>query len=667
MKKHKNKKIYTTILSLLIFILVFILYQLNCFNFIENKLYDSRIKATSSYCKPDDDICFIAVDQESINQALAVNGWSWPWPREAYAQIIDFLTEGKAKSILMDVLFTEPSVYGKEDDEFFAEACKKSGRVVLTQLYSNNKNIVPIELLKSSCVFLGNINGTSDTDGIIRSTKLSYNLNGEIFPSLGISPLVLDNQLSTEQLNQSFLLHYKGDINRYPHYSAWEIIESYNSLKNGDVPFIEPENFNDSNVFFLFYAPGLYDVCATPISKTYPGGGVHITALDNYLNQDYIKKVPSVVTVLLVLALIMFAVVLVYFVEKRFFKISNLIIFPLFVLVLSVFIFISYYLMVKNIFIEVVPPSVAFFLSFISIVLLNYSFEGKQKRFIQSAFSQYLSPKLIDKLIENPDLLKLGGEKKHLSIMFSDIQSFTTLSEGMNPEQLTAMLNEYLSEMSRIIIESGGTIDKYIGDAIVAFWNAPTDVTNHAAVAVSTCLKYQKRLLELNKNFKSKYGKEIFARIGLNTGEAVVGNMGSDLRFDYSMFGDSVNTASRLEGLNKQFGTYFICSQQTKVEAENVLTDVYWQKIGKIIVVGKTEPTEIYEPIIIEDFTANKEIYDSFNQGLNLFYNGEFSTAKTVFERIGEVYVPAKKYVIKCDYFIENPEEWTGVLVANSK
>lgn len=667
MKKHKNKNIFTFIVSFLIFILVFILYNFNSFTFLENKLYDSRLKLTSSYCKTNDDICFVAVDQESINQALAVNGWSWPWPREAYAQIIDFLTAGEAKSILMDVLFTEPSVYGKQDDEIFAEACRMSGRVVQAQLFSKGKNLIPVEPVKSSCAFLGNINGTADADGIIRNTNLSYNLNGEIIPSLGISPLVLNSQLSTEQLNQSFLLHYKGDINRYPHYSAWEIIESYNSIKNGDIPYIEPENFNGSHVFFLFYAPGLYDVCATPVSKTYPGGGVHITTLDNYLNQDYIRKVPSVVTVLFILAFIILANFVVYYIEKRFFKISNLIIFPLIMFILFVFVLLSYFLIVKNIFIEVIPPAAGLLLSFISIMLLNYSLEGKEKRFIQTAFSQYLSPKLIDKLIENPELLKLGGEKKHLTIMFSDIQSFTTLSESMNPEQLTTMLNEYLSEMSKILIESGGTIDKYIGDAIVAFWNAPADVQNHAAVAVSTCLKYQMQLCELNKKFRLKYGKEIYARIGLNTGDAVVGNMGSDLRFDYSMFGDSVNTASRLEGLNKQFGTYFICSEQTKTEAETHLTDIHWQKIGEIIVVGKTVPIEIYEPINIDDYLANKQNYDLFAQGIDCFYDGDFNSAKIIFEKISDCYVPARKYLTKCNYFIETPEEWTGVLVANSK
>ncbi|MCQ2592966.1 MAG: adenylate/guanylate cyclase domain-containing protein [Treponema sp.] len=663
----RKKRYFYILISSLIFFLTIVLWKLNVFTFLENKLYDSRIKATAAYCKPDDDICFIAVDQESINQALAVNGWSWPWPREAYAQIIDFLTQGNAKSILMDVLFTEPSVYGEEDDELFAAVCKKSGRVVQTQLYSNNKNIVPIEPIKSACAFLGNINGTSDDDGIIRSANLSYNLDGNIIPSLGISPLVLNNQISAEELNQSFLLHYKGDINRYPHYSAWEIIESYNSIKRGDTPLLTPENFNDCHVFLLFYAPGLYDVCATPISKTYPGGGVHITTLDNYLNQDYIKKLPQFVTVLLILVFIIFAVFIVWYVEKRFFKISNLIIFPVIILFLFIFIFISFYLIKENIFIEVIPATVAFLLSFISTILFNYSFQRKQKRFIQSAFSQYLSPKVIDKLIENPNLLKLGGEKKHLSIMFSDIQSFTSLAESMKPEKLTSMLNEYLSEMSRIIIESGGTIDKYIGDAIVAFWNAPANIQNHAAVAVSTCLNYQKRLLKLNEYFNSKYGKKILARIGLATGDVVVGNMGSDLRFDYTMFGDSVNLASRLEGLNKQFNTYFICSQHTKNEAEDILTDVYWQNMGKIIVVGKTEPIEIFEPIKINDYLRNKEMYDLFTQGLNHFYSGDFIFAKKLFQKIVDSYKPAQKYLNQCNYFIENPGQWTGVLVADSK
>lgn len=665
--KKKNKLLFDLIISICVFAAVTIMYAAGTFSYLENKLYDHRISKTASWTKPHDDICFIGVDQESINQALSQMGWSWPWPREAYAQIIDFLTEGNASSVMIDVLFTEPSIYGGEDDHLFAEACKRNGRVIQTHLFSNGNNLLPVEPVKSESAMLGNINGTADDDGIIRSAKLAFTRDGTTIPTLGISPLVLDGKVSAADSDKSLLLHYKGDINRYAHYSAWEILESYNARKNGKTSWLEPEDFENSYVFILFYAPGLYDICATPVSKTYPGGGVHMTLLDNYLNGDFMKKCPPFVTVLLTFVFAVGAVVLVMLSEKRFSKRSTFVVSACLILCIVLYGGYSYFLFTRNIFLEIVPPVISLTVTLFLSVLLNYNIEGKKRRFIQTAFGQYLSPKVIEKLIDNPEKLKLGGVKTHLSIMFSDIQSFTTLSESMEPEKLTELLNLYLSEMSRIIIESGGTVDKYIGDAIVAFWNAPAEVENHGAVAVSAGLEYQKRLCELNRSIKEKYGVEIKARIGLNTGDAVVGNMGSDLRFDYSMFGDSVNLASRLEGLNKQFGTYFMCSQQTKKEAEGHLSDVYFRKIGKIVVVGKSEPITVYEPLNKADYVARKDFYDSFEEAVSLFYQGNFTKARIIFEKYMQSDKACALYAEKCNLYTESKESWKGYLVSNKK
>ncbi|MBN2060002.1 MAG: adenylate/guanylate cyclase domain-containing protein, partial [Deltaproteobacteria bacterium] len=195
--------------------------------------------------------------------------------------------------------------------------------------------------------------------------------------------------------------------------------------------------------------------------------------------------------------------------------------------------------------------------------MINYTIKGRQKRYIKNVFKQYLSPAVIERLVENPDKLALGGEMRELSIFFSDIQGFTGISEQLSPPELTALLNDYLSAMTDIILAEGGTIDKYEGDAIIAFWNAPLDVPDHAKRAVRSALLCGRKLSELRPGFRKRIGTDIYARIGINTGQVVVGNMGSNQRFDYTFLGDAGNLASRLEGVNKQFSTYLMVSEYT--------------------------------------------------------------------------------------------------------
>ncbi len=197
-------------------------------------------------------------------------------------------------------------------------------------------------------------------------------------------------------------------------------------------------------------------------------------------------------------------------------------------------------------------------------LLVNYATEGRQKKFIKNAFKQYLSPAVIEQLIQHPERLQLGGERKVLSIFFSDLQGFTSISEGLAPEDLTVLLNEYLSAMTDIIQAEGGTVDKYEGDAIIAFWNAPLDIPDHAQRVVRAALECQRTLAEMRPAIRSRIGKDLLMRIGINTGPAVVGNLGSHTRFDYTMLGDAVNLAARLEGANKEFGTYTMISQATR-------------------------------------------------------------------------------------------------------
>ena len=219
--------------------------------------------------------------------------------------------------------------------------------------------------------------------------------------------------------------------------------------------------------------------------------------------------------------------------------------------------------------------------------------------------------------------------------------------------------------MTNIIHEESGTVDKYEGDAIIAFWNAPLEVPKHADRAVRAAIRCQKALAEMRPGFKERIGKEVFMRIGINTGLAIVGNLGSDTRFDYSMIGDAVNLAARLEGANKQFGTYTMISQFTR----DMLRDVSKvRELARIAVVGRKEPVVVYEPMTAEDYETRKDILEIFSQGLEQFYKGEFSQALEIFSTLQELDPPAAAYAKKCRVLLEAPlDDWRGVWVMDTK
>ena len=297
--------------------------------------------------------------------------------------------------------------------------------------------------------------------------------------------------------------------------------------------------------------------------------------------------------------------------------------------------------------------------------LIYYTTEGRQKMFIKNAFRQYLSPAVIEELIQYPDRLKLGGERRMLSIFFSDLEGFTGISEGLEPEALTTLLNDYLSAMTNIIHEEGGTVDKYEGDAIIAFWNAPLMQPDHAARCVRSALRCQARLAEMRPAFRERLGKDLKMRIGVNSGPAVVGNMGSHTRFDYTMIGDAVNLAARLEGINKQFGTYTLISQSSMEHMEGAFPV---REISKVAVVGRQEPVAVYEPMLPDEIERKKETFARFSEGLESFYEGHFKAAETVFSGLAESDPVSRSYMAKCQELIQHPpENWQGVWVITTK
>ena len=297
-------------------------------------------------------------------------------------------------------------------------------------------------------------------------------------------------------------------------------------------------------------------------------------------------------------------------------------------------------------------------------LLFNYATEGRQKAFVKQAFRHYLGPDVIDQIIEDPGRLKLGGEKRDLTIYFSDIEGFSTFSERLDAPTLTALLNEYLTEMSRIILEEGGYLDKYIGDAVVAFWNAPLGQPDHAARGVRAALRGQRRLAERRAEWAERYGAEIRMRVGLHRGVVTVGNMGSDERFNYTILGDAANLASRLEGANKAFHSYVLVSEAVWNEASSA--GFGGRELGRLRVVGRGAAVRVFEPMTLPGEPA-PQIPPAFAAARAAMEAGRFEEAVRLFESMPDDPI-ARTLAGRCAIWAANPPvDWDGVMGLKEK
>ncbi|MBF0527396.1 MAG: adenylate/guanylate cyclase domain-containing protein, partial [Deltaproteobacteria bacterium] len=657
-------------------------------------------------------IRLILVDQNSLDWAAKENGLTWPWPREMYAAMAGYLKHCGAKAVALDILFTEPSKYGVEDDRVLAAALADFGRSVAAIFLGSTTGAhtrwptyataaprldlagldtwlrkakfsrgvlpqaaLPIPEVMAGVAALGNVSLAPDEDGIYRRTRLFSLFDGRVTPALGLAPylaahpksrgriepgqLVIDDLAAPIDEQGEVWLNYRGPAGTHQTFSAAAVIQSALRIRDGAKPTIPQAAFKDKYVFIGFSAPGLFDLRSSPTAGVYPGVEIYATMLDNFLAGDFIRRLPGYVTIMLTLILSLGAGVTVAYRHTPGQFVGAVAAFGAMPIALSLG---SYRF---GFWAPLVVLEVAVALTMALSLLANYALEGRQKRFIKRAFKQYLSPAVVEQLISQPERLELGGERRELSIFFSDLQGFTSISEGLDPRDLTTFLNEYLSAMTDIIHEEGGAIDKYEGDAIIAFWNAPLLMSDHPARAVAAALRCQSRLDEMRPYFKAKINKDLYMRVGMNTGLVVVGNMGSRTRFDYTMIGDAVNLAARLEGVNKQFGTYTMISQFTQ---SRLGSEFGMRELARATVVGRKEPVIIFEPMWPAEYEAKKEMLDVFAAGLSKFYAGDFDQALALFGYIAEVDPPAAAYQTKCRALQEHPPaHWTGVWEMTSK
>lgn len=678
---------------------------------LEGWSFNLRAQALAEKGKARDEIALVFLDQPSLDWALEQMDCKWPWPRELYSLIVEFCASGGAKALAMDVVFTEPSTYGVEDDLLLAESIEKSGKVVSAVTFLEKEGTGapdwPAELPRrppalsgmdawladkgrgvlrgsasfnipeydSACAAVGNVSFQKDPDSVYRRITPLCSFGGEAVPALGLAAYLVGSGSGGLEYRAgdlyagglrlpldgkgTALLNYRGPSMTHDVYNAAEIIQSAIQIRNGETPKYDPSILKGKYVFFGFTATGLYDLRPTPMRGNYPGVEIHATFLDNLLSGDFLRETPEPIGLISVFALCFLSGLLMVNLRRTAAQGAC---FAAFLLLPAG---LGFGLYALGLWFPMMPAMLALILSLSAAALYNYSTEGRQKAFIKSAFRQYLSPIVIEQLIANPEKLNLGGERRMLSIYFSDVQGFTSLSEALTPEELTSVLNEYLSAMTDIIQDEGGTVDKYEGDAIIAFWNAPLDLPDHGIRAVRASLRCQDKLTEMRPALKARTGKELFMRIGLNSGAAVVGNMGSKTRFDYTMLGDAVNLAARLEGVNKQFGTYTMISENTLKEVKDAFAV---RELSKIAVVGKSIPVRVYEPMSHEAYAKRKDVLSAFAEALALYYRGEFKAARDAFSALAAVDPPSEKYRAQCERLISAPPaEWQGVWTMTEK
>ena len=679
----------------------------------EDKTWDIRAQLLERKGPASSQIALIFIDQPSLDWALRENDMTWPWPRAAYVPIVDFCARAGAKALVFDMLYNDPSREGVFDDEALGSAMTANGRVASAIFLTNEeakdsrwpdgipepeisvsgldewmKKDRPSGLSFSMASFtipeigtqvrmLGNSNIRADPDNVYRRAGLFNLFDGRVVPTLALAAYLTGNPgahdlgitrglMSVDGLRVPIdsegraILRFRGPTQTHFALPAAAVIQSELRIEDGEKPDVDPSVFKGKYVFVGGTAAGLYDLRPTPMAGSYPGVEVHATALDNLLSADFERPVPAWITLALLGVLCAGAAVAAYMISGAA---RSALVYVLFIPAAPALGFAAY---AAGYWVQMVALELGVILSLVSGSLVNYATEGRQKRFLKNAFRQYLSPVVIEKAIQHPETLRLGGESRELSIFFSDLQGFSTISQDLAPDALTSLLNEYLTPMTDIIMEEGGYVDKYEGDAIMAFWNAPVSQEDHGARALRAALRCQEELDRMRPGLQARVGKPFHMRIGLNTGLATVGNMGSTKRFNYTAMGDSVNLASRLEGVNKQFGTYTCASADTIALAG---AEHASRELGRVTVVGRSEPVTIHEPMTRAAFAGREAVLKEFGRGLSLYYAGRFAEARLVFSGQAETDPPSASYAVKCAEQEASPPTgtWTGVWSMTSK
>jgi|DewCreStandDraft_4_1066084.scaffolds.fasta_scaffold03763_2 adenylate cyclase len=614
-KSKKQHKLTIIIIGIVATIFAIIITSTGLFKTLESRSIDWRFNLRGKI-QPTSPVVIVAIDDASFANMPE----RWTWPRTFYAKVTENLKKWGAKAIVFDMVFSEPTAKNPKEDKIFADAVKKAGNVILGLAIlqenigkgSATRILYPIKELKDSAFDLGLVHHRfSETDSHIRETYLFLKNEDEIFYSMSLQALGLyyglkkqDLKINNDQIIWGNLnIHiYKGNlciINFIGPPGTFTTVPFYKVYYGKD---INKNIFKDKIVIIGSTSELLHDVFLTSFSigevelpngqteKTtvmMPGVEIHANVINTIFSNNYLKRMDPVSGLLLVLSIGIITSFLLFNIKAW----HGLIVVAI---EIAIFFFIATYLFnVKNYIIDFVNPVFSVVFCYLAISTYKVGVEEKEKRKIKNIFSKYLSSNIVEELIKSEDI-KLGGERKEITVLFSDIRGFTSMSEKLTPEEVVALLNEYLSEMTDAIFTYGGTLDKFIGDAVMAIFGTPRFQKDHALRAVKTGFLMLNKLTMLNEKWE-KQGKQKFKiGIGINTGIAVAGNMGSMKRMEYTVIGDTVNLASRLESLNKDLDTQFLISESTYEQVKNF---VKVRRFDNVAIKGKQERLIVYEVV----------------------------------------------------------------------
>ena len=652
----------------------------------------------------------------------------FPWPRYYYAHLLRNLKRAGARAVGIDLIFNDQDAYSPAFDDSLRAAIRSTGIAVLAgkgELERQNVTLSSERENFNSIFFdvdssLGYVDIRPDIDGIYRLYNTSWvkPLTGgraAYIPSFGFA--VLDRvyhfpaltvpeprdedfrfgSLSIPKYDvASFLINYYGPNSTFPYINFEDVLddETFTTVDETDTgepinTFSSPDGylyngtFKDKIVLVGVTIPEYKDLFPVSIGKGEHKGDnqmygveIHANAIENVLRNDFLHKqsrwldAVSILFFALLTGMVVSAFKGVKTGHTGLIELQA----ALFAIVEIGAILAAAILLFNtaNFVMTVVAPCIAIAGGYLASTTYHYVVERKQKLLIKGMFGTYVNPSVVDRLIANPEALRLGGQREELTVLFSDIEGFTTISEGLDSESLVGLLNEYLSKMAKIILQNMGTLDKYVGDAIMAFWGAPIPQHDHALRACMTALQMQEVLASMHA-VRVQERKPVFrTRIGIHTGEMVVGNMGGAEKVNYTVIGDSVNLASRLEGANKQYGTGIMVSQQTY---EVVKSSILGRNLDRIVVKGKTEPVTIYELIQPSDRPISPDLQNFlrlYAEGQASYYERRWDTAIRILEealRIRPDDQPARIYTERARLYAQQPPPatWDGVFVMKSK
>ena len=653
----------------------------------------------------------------------------FPWPRSYYARVVRNLKSAGARAVGIDVTFDAPDEHSPRNDEAFRDAIRETGIVVLagkreadrplvriTSLHQNFGNIFyPVD----SC--LGLVNIRPDADGIYRLYNVSYLVDApggrEIaLPTLSFAVLNrylgLPSHAVPESRNgyfayhtnripkydaASLLINYQGPSKTFPHVHFHDVIddesfttvdelvtgEEINTFSDPDYGYLHDETFKDKIVLIGVTVPEYKDLFPISMARGKQKGDnlmygveIHASVVQNVLQSDFLTRQSAIADIGLTLLLVF----LTFFVTSRL-KILRarhqfLVELYSFLFGVALVIFVGYAAVVlftsHNYIINVTNAFLAIIGGYGGSTVYHLVSERKQRMLIKSMFSTYLNPSVVEELLAHPEKLVLGGKREELTVLFSDIQGFTSISQDMPPEELVSLLNEYLSVMSEIVFRHRGTLDKYEGDAVMAFWGAPVPQEDHPLRACLSALEMQKAVKEINESWQQQGKPRIRIRVGINTGEMVVGNLGGTGKFDYTVIGDSVNLASRLEGANKEYGTGIMVSHRTY---ELVKDRILGRQLDRIAVKGRSEPVTTYEllqPLEGDlDITMQQFLWN-YESGLETYFQQEWDKAELSFNNALQIRPedqPTQVHLKRIKEFRLKPppSDWNGVFIMTQK